>query len=115
MKEIIELSVGDLYRTSEENTTTDNIRNWIPATGIYNERCELISKLAPNSVVLLIDDRYFYIIYSAISDDNIFIPCKDLERAKRYASTFEVYVKVASNNMIGYINTVMLFPVEQQS
>jgi len=52
MKEIVELSAGDLYRTSSENLIT----------GIYNEQCELISKLMPRSAVLLIDNRYFHTV-----------------------------------------------------
>jgi len=97
------LSLGNLYRT----TSTYNVK-----TNIFNEQFEVISKITSNAVMLLIDDRYFYVIYSAISDGNIFVPCKDLDEEKRCRSEFGAYIKIAYNNMIGYVNYFTLSPIE---
>jgi len=102
MKKIIKLSAGDLY-TSDGNAIGS----------IFDEHYKLISKIMPSAFVLLVDDRYFrtVTVYSGID----VIPCKDLEEARRRRSAYEIYVKIAYNDVIGYTNVINLFPVEKQS
>jgi len=113
MKEIVKLSNGDLYCTSAVNV--------LP--GVYDEHYKLITKLTPSTIVLLIDDRYFRAIFGTILNSTFvysyyFVPCKNLKEANRKSDSFDaLYVKIAYNSVVGYINTKFLttFTVEKQS
>jgi len=107
MKEILilELTIGDLYLTSSYNIKT----------GIYDERYELITKITPSAIILIIDDRYFHTDYSVINSSYSFKSCNDLKEAKCCHSEQAIYVKIAYNDIIGYININALEMAEKQS
>jgi len=99
MKEILKLSKGDLCRIF-----TDIKPN------VFNEQHKLITLIAPNSIVLIVDDRYFHAVYDkpftlfVIQKARSFEPCKNLEEAERYHSEQGIYVKIAYDDIIGYTN-----------
>jgi len=110
MKEIVELSNGDLYVT----TIFDSI---------FDKRGGFMKGIDREQIVLLIDDRYFRAVYNkpytshqtfVIQDVRLFEPCKDLEDTKHCYSEQAIYVKIAYDDIIGYINVTVLELVEKQ-
>jgi len=117
MNTILELTLGDLYRVTEIYAD------------IHNDQYESITSIGEGTVVLLVDNHYHHIVYvekRRIGDSMVvlfqksqnsyhFEPCKNLEEAKHYDSLDSIYIKVAYNNIVGYVNIEYLELVEKQS
>jgi len=119
MNTITKLSIGDLYcvKAYEEMNIV---------VIIWDDSFRRISNIDQGKVILLVDNRYYHTVYdfeqqhqqhycNLFGDTFYFEPCKDLKEAKHYDSISEAYVKIAYNNIVGYVNAEYLELVEKQS
>lgn len=99
-KELEILSVGDLYQVTHE-------------VSFYDNDCYITTHIDRDDVVLLVDNRYFFIYVDEdkfkkkAEDVNLFNPFPNLEKAKMYYESFgkkTVFIKIMFDNVVGYAN-----------
>jgi len=96
MKEFENLSVGDLYQATLRS---------IP---IYDAHYNFITHISRNSVVILVDDCYYFVEIKSAGNSKFSLNMKSFQSfqsSKDLDDTFkDVYIKIAFNEIICYAN-----------
>jgi len=103
MLEFHALSPGDIYYS---------IRGDIP---IWGENCRVITRINnSNHPVLLIDNQYYCMDTTSDAQRSFMITFQSLEEAKKhfYEHKKASFIKIAYNDIIGYVNPITLFQIE---